>query len=537
MKSPSHAVRWLRGVLFGRVEPRIGGTEVADAKLLADAERTAALSPDGCAWLDERTIDDVDLPLVFRAVDRTSTPTGAQVLWRWLTAPATDHLLLRARERKLAHFECASFRDRVTTELGTAAALDAPFLPRLLWQPRDAEPPATIALAVASTLLASALLAIWWPAFLICAITVGVVAMMMDDRLQQQLAQQRYAVEVLGTALERAAGVVERCALPEALLGDIEADLEVRAQLRRRIGLLTAHDPLGFLELLRAAFLVRLFVLRSCTRIIDAERARLRRIVLWLGELDTLCSIARLRAERSDAVQPDLVDDPTELVARALVHPVLPHGIGNDVRLAPGLLVTGSNMSGKSTLLRSVAVNAILAQSIHTTFGGWRAPLVRVRAVMRIRDDLDTGMSTYAVEVAAIGELVAAASAPSPPAGASPAGSIPGRLPTLFVLDEPFHGTNPAVRVPIVVAVFEHLAMHGLVIGATHDLDVASLLGGSFERAYFQEQPDGTFDRTLRTGIAESTNAVELLARAGYPPELLARVAKTSDRRSAGSRA
>jgi hypothetical protein len=532
MKSPSHAVRWLRGVLSGRVEPRIGGTEVADAKLLADAERAAGLEPESCAWLDERTIDDVDLPLVFRAIDRTTTPTGAQALWRWLTAPAMDHLLLRARERKLAHFECASFRERITTELGVTAAVDAPFLPRLLWQPREPQPAASVAVAVSSTLLASALLAVWWPTFMICAIGIFVVAMMIDERLQQRLAQQTYALEVLGGALERAANLVDRCALPDALLGDIEVDLAVRAQLRRRIGLLTAHDPFGILEVLRAAFLVRLFVLRSCTRIIEAERTRLRRIVVWLGELDALCSIARLRAERADAVQPDLVDDPTELVARAIVHPVLEHGIGNDVTLAPGLLVTGSNMSGKSTLLRSVAVNAILAQSIHTTFGGWRAPLVRVRAVMRIRDDLDSGMSTYAVEVAAIGELVAAASTASSPAGASPSGSTLGTLPTLFVLDEPFHGTNPAVRVPIVVAVFEHLAAHGFVIGATHDLDVANLLGDNFDRAYFEEQPDGTFDRTLRAGIAPSTNAVELLARAGYPPELLARVAKTSDRRA-----
>jgi DNA mismatch repair ATPase MutS len=252
-------------------------------------------------------------------------------------------------------------------------------------------------------------------------------------------------------------------------------------------------------------------VLRSCIRIVEAERARLRRIVLWLGELDALCSIARLRDERSDSSVPDLVDGPLEIHAHDLVHPLVERCIGNELALAPGMLVTGSNMSGKSTLLRAIALNAILAQSIHTTFGHWRAPLLSVRVVMRIRDDVDAGMSTYAVEVAAIGELVTAA-------------SERGLLPSLFVLDEPFHGTNPAIRVPIVVAVFEHLAARDLVIGATHDLDVAKLLGASFERAYFAELPTGGFDRTLHAGIAPSTNAVELLARAGYPAELLARV-------------
>jgi DNA mismatch repair ATPase MutS len=288
-------------------------------------------------------------------------------------------------------------------------------------------------------------------------------------------------------------------------------------QLRRRLMLLTARDPFEILELVRAALLIRWFVLRSCMRVVEEERARLRRIVVWLGELDALCSIARLRDERPDTSVPDLVDGPLELHAHALVHPLVERCVGNDIALARGMLVTGSNMSGKSTLLRAVALNAILAQSIHTTFGHWRAPLLAVRAVMRIRDDVDAGMSTYAVEVEAVGELVAAATERGP-------------LPSLFVLDEPFHGTNPAIRVPIVVAVFEHLAARDLVIGATHDLDVAKLLGASFERAYFAELPCGGFDRTLHAGVAPSTNAVELLARAGYPPDLLARVERVRAR-------
>jgi DNA mismatch repair ATPase MutS len=108
-------------------------------------------------------------------------------------------------------------------------------------------------------------------------------------------------------------------------------------------------------------------------------------------------------------------------------------------------------------------------------------------------------------------------------------------VPTLFVLDEPFHGTNPAIRVPIVVAVFEHLAAHGFIIGATHDLDVAKLLGSEFRRAYFAEDPTGGFDRTLRSGVAPSTNAVELLARAGYPREVLSRVERCRARGRAPS--
>ncbi|HEY5947892.1 MAG TPA: hypothetical protein VIV40_20470 [Kofleriaceae bacterium] len=507
----SHVVRWLQRVVFRRVHATIGGTEIGDAQLLADAERRAGVVPEDCAWLDARTVDDLDLPLVFRAIDYTATPTGAQVLWRWLVAPATDQRVLRARERKLAHVAETELRDAITNQLAGAARVDAPALPRLLWDAPPAQRHSIVPFAIAFALVSCALLAIWWPTFLLGALGIGVAAVLADSLLQHRHAEQAHALEVLGDTLERTARIVERCNLPSILLGDIATELGVRARLRRRLRVLNARDPFELLEVVRAALLIRWFVLRSCMRIVEQERARLRRIVLWLGELDALCSIARLRDRRSDTLVPDLVDGPLQLDACALVHPLVDNCVGNQVTLAPGMLVTGSNMSGKSTLLRTVAVNAILAQSIHTSFGHWRAPLLRVRAVMRIRDDVHAGMSTYAVEVAAIGELVAAATERGP-------------LPSLFVLDEPFHGTNPAVRVPIVVAVLEHLGARDLVIGATHDLDVAKRLDPSFERAHFAELPTGEFDRRLHAGVAPSTNAIELLARAGYPRGLLARV-------------
>jgi DNA mismatch repair ATPase MutS len=114
-------------------------------------------------------------------------------------------------------------------------------------------------------------------------------------------------------------------------------------------------------------------------------------------------------------------------------------------------------------------------------------------------------MSTYAVEVAAVRELVADTPA------------------TLVVLDEPFHGTNPAIRVPIVVAVLEYLVGRGLVVAATHDLDVATRLDARFARAYFEER-DGRFDRHLREGVAPAANAVEILRRAGYPAAITDRL-------------
>ncbi|MEJ7604211.1 MAG: hypothetical protein WKG01_40475, partial [Kofleriaceae bacterium] len=96
-------------------------------------------------------------------------------------------------------------------------------------------------------------------------------------------------------------------------------------------------------------------------------------------------------------------------------------------------------------------------------------------------------------------------------------------LPALLAVDEPFSGTNPTVRVPIVVSVLDYLAARDLVLAATHDLDVAGQADPRFVRGHFCELDElaGLFDRKLRPGIAPSSNALALLERAGYPAAIV----------------
>jgi MutS domain V len=524
------AVRELLGVLrrWGwrwrgrRRAPVPGGTEVADARRLADAERAGGGVPDGCAWLDERTVDDVDLALVFRAIDRTTTPLGAQALWRWLAAPAVRLEVLAARERSLARLAGdPGLRDRVRDALGRHAAIDAPHLPRLLWEPSP--PPLRTGglVALAAALVALAVLAVWWPPLvLLCLLLLG-ANVLIDEAVSARLAPQAHAFGVLAQVLGSAERVMARGGWRDPIIAD---DLAVFARFRTRVAWLTVSDPFGIADLVRAGLLVRLLLLSRWTRVIERERDRLRRVVLWTGEVDALVAIASLRAERSDARWPRLSIGATTVEARGLAHPAIAGAVGNDLALDAGLLVTGSNMAGKSTFLRTIAVNAICAQSIHTTFGTWRAGLFRVFSVMRIADATAVGLSTYAVEVAAIGKLVEAVDRRD------------HGLPALLVIDEPFRGTSPALRVPIAVSVLDYCGARDLVIAATHDLDVAARVDPRFARGYFAE-PDGEhgrFDHKLRAGVSPATNALAMLVRAGYPAAIVSAVDSMS--RSAGSR-
>jgi hypothetical protein len=488
----------------------VGQAEIGDAQRLADAERAAGEVPDGCAWLDDRTIEDVDLPLVFRALDRTATPTGAQALWRWLAAPAVRLEVLAARERGLARLAGApALRTRLRAALTGAPASDAPHLPRLLWG-TSAPPVRTAAYAaLVGALVILGALALWWPPLVLGCLGLFVANVVIDDRAMLQLAAQGYALSVLRRVLSSAERVVAIVPWPDT---GIAGDVAALAGLRRQLGWLTVSDPFGLADLVRSGFLVRLLLLGRWARVVDRERARLRRVVLWLGELDALVSIASLRAERGDARLPQLAPDTGCIVAGELVHPAIPGAVGNDLALDAGLLVTGSNMSGKSTFLRTVALNAICAQSIHITFGTWRAGLFRVFTVMRVSDAVADGMSTYAVEVAAIGALIDASDRRD------------HGLPALLVIDEPFRGTNPASRIPIVVAVLDYLGARDTVIAATHDLDVAAGVDPRFARGYFGagEDETSTFDRKLHLGVSPATNALALLVRAGYPAAIVA---------------
>jgi hypothetical protein len=523
LRDAVRAGRWWRAWVPARRRTwAVGTTDVADARRLADAERRGGEVPAGCAWLDDRTVDDVDLPLVFRAIDRTATPTGAQALWRWLAAPAVRVDLLAARERSLARLAAQpALRGRIRDALAGQATADAPHLPRLLWEPLPGPLRTRVFAALAAVLVALGAVAVWWPPLLVGCVAVFVANVWIDDWVSLRTAPQAHALEILRRALVSAERLIARGLWHDPA---IATELAAFAGFRKRVAWLTITDPFLLVELLRAAFLVRLLLLGRWLRMIERERQRLRRIVLWLGEVDALVSIASLRAERGDARLPRLSGGAARIVAGDIVHPAIAGAIGNDLALDAGLLVTGSNMSGKSTFLRAIAINAICAQSIHTTFGTWQASLFRVFAVMRIADATADGMSTYAIEVAAIGELVDAVARRE------------HGVPALLVIDEPFSGTNPALRVPIAVSVLDHLGQRDIAIAATHDLDVAAQVDPRFARGYFCEADgdSGRFDRKLRPGVSPASNALALLVRAGYPPAIIEAVER---RAGAGTRA
>lgn len=246
---------------------------------------------------------------------------------------------------------------------------------------------------------------------------------------------------------------------------------------------------------------------------------------LWaLGDIEALAALATLRYDNPAWVFPEFDTGETQLTARALGHPLIPPAsrVENDVTLGPPgtfLLVTGSNMSGKSTLLRAIGLNAVLAQAGAPVCAQWMSlTSLRVHTSMRIQDSLEQGVSFFMAELLRLRAVVDAARA----------GLEPGVPRLLYLLDEILQGTNTAERqVAARRIIRELLSLPAIGAVTSHDLSLADseALRRASVPVHFTEtvqREDGvprmTFDYRLRPGLATSVNALTLMEMIGLAP-------------------
>ena len=239
----------------------------------------------------------------------------------------------------------------------------------------------------------------------------------------------------------------------------------------------------------------------------------LPRWIAATAELEVLLSIGAWNFDHANGTLPEISDGEPVLRATMLGHPLLPIQVcvRNDVELTreqPLMIISGSNMSGKSTLLRSIGTNLVLAWcGARVNAEKFLTTPFQLGTVMRVSDSLLEGRSLFFSVVQRLRQIVDLAS---------------GRWPLLFLLDEILHGTNSTDRRRGAEAVIRKLLEHqtlGLV--TTHDLaltKIVDILDGRAVNFHFEDQiSDGrmTFDYRLREGVVERNNAIELMRMMG----------------------
>lgn len=265
-------------------------------------------------------------------------------------------------------------------------------------------------------------------------------------------------------------------------------------------------------------------------KLIDGKQEQLFLLYESAGQVDLVIAVASFRKSLPGYCIPEIGKGSGKkgaLRAEGLYHPLLEHPVCNDFFPQKNCMITGANASGKSTFIKAVAVNAILAQTIHTAAAvSFTMPRMRVLTSMAVRDDILSGESYYMKEVSYLKRIVdAVAGGTCMRASRGKCCGAEAGTPVLCVIDEILRGTNTAERIAASEAVCRYLAERNcLAIVATHDMELAERLDGPYSCYYFESDirdADICFDYKMHEGIGKNRNAIQLLSYMKFPGEIV----------------
>jgi hypothetical protein len=550
-------------------ELAIRGIRFYERGLARLEDQWAGTGQSGERFRDDRHVYANDLDLfgrgsLFELLSLARTRTGEAMLAAWLTT-AADPPEIRARQGAVAELTPAlDLREQLAV---SGADVEGVRTDRLLgWAGSPMPPVRTLrsvtwffTASVLATALYLVITSVWWPLAAVLVLQTVALRPFRDDihailstggpdvsagLVSEALVHRSLDLDTVGQVLthfERASFADARLVLLRDRLtsaGLLASDIIRR--LRRLSELLdslknTAAVPIGLFLLgvysgqqwivMLSLIVAGLLLLARPHVALAAERWRTRYghlVRVWvetIAQLEALSSLAGYRYEHEDDPFPEIVSLDGRTHAGALFdslqlgHPLLPHHamVRNDVRLVDEtrlLVVSGSNMSGKSTLLRAVGINTVMALAgAPVRAVSLRLSPLAIGATLRIQDSLLEGRSRFYAEITRIRTLADIAGGP---------------VPLLFLLDELFHGTNSHDRLLGAKGVLRSLLDRGAIgLITTHDLALTAIADDLSPRAlnvHFEdsfEQGAITFDYRLKPGLATRSNALALMRAVG----------------------
>ncbi len=246
-------------------------------------------------------------------------------------------------------------------------------------------------------------------------------------------------------------------------------------------------------------------------RTLKVRRKEFMELYKILGEIDMAITTASFRESLPLYCKPTFSEEHV-LRMEQIYHPLIDEPICNTVNLDNSCIITGSNASGKSTYIKAIAINVILAQSIHTCMAKQMIlPYARVITSMAVRDDLMAGESYYIKEIKYLKRIIQ---------------NLSKERLVICVIDEILRGTNTEERIAASASILRFLYKKNCIaIVASHDIELTQILDTVYDNYHFTEkmqEKDITFDYKIYKGVSNSKNAIKLLKYVGFPDEIIA---------------
>ncbi len=472
--------------------------------------------------LTDRTCNDLDFDEFFMFVDHTVSMPGQQYLYNHLRKTPESFGHIERQERIIKYFDNNPDKQLKTLKLlDRISSFDAYYINTLFQDEHIKKPRWYFALPILA--IVNLLLLVTIPFYLKALVPfVGITTINLIIHYWNKHILYQYinALPQL-SKLNYTAKELLKIPILQNNIDRIKAATKTIDKIRARMLLFKLENKLEsefgalfwtVLEFVKIIFLLEPLLLFNLLKVIDKKREGIHLIFSFVGEIDMTVSILHLRNGLPYYCIPTIIKHNKTLNADELYHPLIPNCIGNSISInGKSILLTGSNMSGKTTFIRTIGLNTLAAYTINTCFAkSFSLPKMNILSAIRINDDLMNDRSYYLEEVLIIKKLLQESTV----------------NPCLFLLDELYKGTNTIERVAAGKAVLAALnnSDSSIVFAATHDIELTDMLQKQYDLYHFCESVSNKsidFDYVLKKGKLQQTNAVKILEINDYPIEVI----------------
>ena len=479
--------------------------------------------------LDDITWNDLSLDDVFKRINHTWSSVGEEYLYWMLRTPQFDASVMCERERVIEVFRAdrnmAMAMQEIYAQLGRARRIAlADYLYRLPDAPK---------LNGWRSLLQDILLVLGIVLMIAnqsigLLLTIAMIVLNIITYYQQKAKVESYfaCVSYL-LQLSKAGKKIAKMNVPQLHSYQVELqNLEHRflTIARKAIWITTGNRMSGTLwdmlmEYVRMITHVDLLAFEQIRHLMQGMIEDLDRLVEITGFLESCIAIASYRESISYYCAPETIGE-NRLEVKDVYHPLVESPVANSICANKGVLLTGSNASGKTTFLKTVALAAVMSQTIHTVLAhSYHAPRYRIYSSMVLKDNLEKKESYYMVEIKALKRMLDAV--------------FEGDTFVLCFVDEVLRGTNTVERIAASAKLLESLSCKQVLpFAATHDQELTELLKTCYDNYHFEErmvEGDIIFPYQLMEGPARTRNAIRLLAQVGYDEAIVSEAERLAE--------
>ncbi len=483
--------------------------------------------------LDDKTWNDLNMNDLFERIDRTSGLIGQQYLYDLLKRPTFDDEVLRKREKLVNLFE-EDHKTRTSLQLELRKLTSTKFwnLPNLFLR-ELAEPKSSAFIYLLSPLATFVCIGLSFihPYYLTGLLLIFLINQIINHSYKGELFFFTSPLFSLSLLLKISGKISNKLEGKETALDDIRNSINKSlSALKKLSGMISWFsfsnaNPDDLMSLvyvyLDNLFLIEVNLYYRSIHQLRKNRDDIQELFDAVGMLDAMQSVASFRTSLPYYCKPEFKSGERLLSFENIYHPILEEPVPNDLHIrGKSVLITGSNMAGKSTFLKTLGINQIMSQTLYLCCAE-KAEMNKYHLIssMKVDDDLVHGKSYYITEVERIKELIEQ--------------SI-SETNNLFLIDEIFRGTNTIERVSASREVLMYLdGPKNMVITSTHDLELLDLLDGNFEFYHFREivtENSLDFDYKIKKGATSTRNAIALLKLTGYPESLVQNAYKLSEK-------